>query len=272
MKPNNKKSAHKRETSNGVKHLLNAGTEIIGGGASGAVGAGIGLLIGGPPGALAGGAGAAAVSHAIKSIGHEFSKRILAPREEARVGAVFLYAVDELQRRIENGETVREDGFFDPKQKGRSDAEEVVENVVLKCQREPEEKKIQYMGYLLASLAFDHRINVNMAHQLVRTAEQLTYRQLCILKMAKCSAHALRSKNYREQNQFPKELYSILYEIHELYNRGLITFKINSLVPGITDVVPGKMIVEGIGDDIGILMRLQLIPAEEIEPIMEKLK
>ena len=42
--------------------------------------------------------------------------------------------------------------FFDEKQTGRSDAEEVLEHMLLKAQREPEEKKIQYIGYLYGSL------------------------------------------------------------------------------------------------------------------------
>ena len=49
-------------------------------------------------------------------------------------------------------------------QRGKSDAAEVVESVLLKVQREPEEKKIQYMGYLLSSIAFDPHINVHIVH------------------------------------------------------------------------------------------------------------
>ena len=90
----------------------------------------------------------------VKTIGQEILERQLGPREKVPVGAAFAIAAAEIRQRIENGESVRTDGFFDEKQTGRSDAEEVGENVLLKVQREPEEKKIQYMGYLLANIAF----------------------------------------------------------------------------------------------------------------------
>ena len=57
--------------------------------------------------------------------------------------------------RTGNGEAVREDGFFDERSDSRSvDAKEVWEGILMKSQREPEEKKLPFMAHLLASVAF----------------------------------------------------------------------------------------------------------------------
>jgi hypothetical protein len=90
---------------------------------------------------------------ALKHIGQEASERLLGPREQVRVGGVLAIAAAEINERIKNGERVRSDNFFEEKSQGRSDAEEVAESVLLKSQREPEEKKIPYIGHLLSNVA-----------------------------------------------------------------------------------------------------------------------
>ena len=163
---------------------------------------------------------------ALKNIGQEILERQLGSREKVRVGATFAIAAANIRQRLENGESLREDGFFDEKQTGRSDAEEVVESVLLKAQREPEEKKIEYMGYLLSGIAFNPEISVHMAHQLTKVAEQLTYRQLCILKLCVVKDNfGLRGRDYRDHGRFTKELYQVLYECADLHIRGIYTLR-----------------------------------------------
>jgi hypothetical protein len=87
------------------------------------------------------GAGGTAAAMVLKHIGQEASERLLDHREQIRVGGVLAIAAGEIGQRIEGGERVRLDGFFEKKQTGRPDAEEVAESVLLKSQREPEEKK-----------------------------------------------------------------------------------------------------------------------------------
>ena len=252
----------------GIRRLINSGLEIAGG----AVGGALGFLAGGPAGAALLGAGGTAVALALKNIGQEASARLLGPREEVRIGGVLAIAAGEIRQRLEAGESFRTDGFFEQKQKGRSDAEEVAESVLLTCQREPEEKKIPYMGHLLSNVAFDAAISVHMAHQITKAAEQLTYRQLCLLKLATVKdGFGLRAEDYREQGQFQKGLYQILYECLDLYHRGFLNFG-GAVAFGPTDVAPGKMTVQGLGVDIFNLMKLSLIPNEDLLPIVAQLK
>ena len=252
-----------------IRRLINTGAEIAGG----AVGGALGFLAGGPVGAALLGAGGAAVAAVLKHIGEEASQRLLGPREQVRIGGVLALAAGEIRQRLEQGEAIRTDGFFDPKGSSRSDAEEVAESVLLKSQREPEEKKIPYMGHLFAAVAFDSRVSAQLAHQVIKTAEQLTYRQLCILKLAVVKqAFALHSGDYRSHGgEFAKDLYQVMYECLDLYHRGLINFG-GEVAFGPTDVKPGSMNVQGLGADVFNLMRLGLIPNEDLVPIAMQLR
>lgn len=258
----------KIEKNDSIRRLINNGAEIAGS----AVGGALGFLAGGPVGAALLGAGGAAAAIALKHIGQEVSARLLGPREEVRVGGVLAIAAGEIHQRIENGESVRSDGFFDKKHTGRSDAEEVAESVLLRSQREPEERKIPYMGHLLSSVAFDSQISAQMAHQITKAAEQLTYRQLCILKLAVVKdAFGLLNGDYRGQGSFSKELYQVLYECFDLYQKGYISFG-GEVAFGPTDIKPGSMTVQALGADIFNLMKLALIPSEDLVPIALQLK
>ena len=261
------KSGGETERNDGVQQLINYGTEILGSGA--AASAALGLLIGGPGGAVIGGIVGKGFEIGLSKVGQENSERHLGTREKIRVGAALTIAAQEIRQRLESGETLREDGFFDEKQSGRSDAEEVAEHVLLKAQREPEEKKIQYMGYLLASISFDSQISVHMAHQLTKAAEQLTYRQLCILKLCVVKDNfELRDNNYRERESFENDLYNKEY-IH--FGLDTITFEPNVLSK-LRSVKPSGMAFQRIGDYLYNLMKLCLIPDEDIAPIAAQLK
>ena len=243
-----------------IQRMMKAGMEILGNSGAAAISAALGLLFAGPPGAAIGGAAGAAVSMALKRIGSEIASRLLGPREQIRVGYVFASASAQIRQRIENGETLRADGFFDSVEGNRSQAEEVVESILLKSQREPQEKKLPYMVNLLANIAFDEDIGTQLAHQVIKAAEQLTYRQFCMLKMSAFKVvFDLRNSDYRGHGAFTKELYSPLYDCYDLYIRGIVNFG-GPVAFGPTDVKPGSMTVQGIGADIFNLMKLQDIP------------
>lgn len=251
-----------------IRSLIDGGAEIAGG----AVGGALGFLAGGPAGAAALGAGGAAAARVLKHIGNEACERLLGPREKIRLGGVLAVVSAEIDQRIKNGEKIRDDGFFQEKITGRSDAEEVAESILLKSQREPEEKKIPYMGHVLSNVAFKNEISAEMAHQITKAAEQLTYRQLCLLKLAVVKdALGLRSGHYRTQSSFSKELYQVLYECLDLYHRGFVNFG-GPAAFGPTDVAPGKMTLQGLGVDVYNLMQLWTIPDPDLRPLIEVLR
>ena len=248
--------------------------EIVGSGIGGV----LGFLAGDMMAAAFGSAAGPVVARILKNIGQEFSKRQLSPQEDYRVGKVLAIAALEIHQRIENGESLRNDGFFDKKPIGRSDAEEVAEAITLKCQREPQEKKILYMGFLKASLGFDSDISVDMGHQLIKAAEELTYRQLCILKLAVVKHRfGLRDQNYQDCEKFSKELYQVLQECHDLCLKNYLDYKIpvtfrGEIAVGYVNLQPNNITIQGIGEDLFKLMKLSLIPDEDIIPIAKVLK
>jgi hypothetical protein len=257
------------EKNDNLKQLINNNADIISSGISGT----LSLLLAGDPllAALAGPAGTL-IERMLKGIGKKFSQRQLSPREDFRVGKVLAIAALEINQRLENGENYRNDGFFDQKPTDRSDAEEIAESIMLKCQREPQEKKILYMGYLKAGIAFDSNVSADMGHQLIKVAEQLTYQQFCILKLvAEKNSFGLRSENYRSYNRFPRKLYPILYECKDLHDREYINFG-DEVGFGLTNTIPENMTLQGIGRDLFNFMKLTSIPDEDIIPIAKVLK
>ena len=272
------------EGNDGLQQLIKCGTEMLSSGVGAAVGAGVGSIAG-PGGVIVGAVIGKGAETAFNKLGQEVSARLLSHREKQRLGTALGIMVAEIQRRKKAGEHYRTDGFFDENEGGRSDAQEVAESVLLKVQREPEEKKIPYMGLLYSSIPFEPNISVPYANQLIKVAEQLTYRQFCILKL--CSVkdkYNLREEDYREQNVNQKSLYPVLYECAELDNNQFINSRGNAdlhakefrdfgaTIDGLTRTIPNRMSLQGIGLDLFNLMKLSLIPKNDIASIAEQLK
>ncbi len=256
----NKDSENLRERDESLRLLINKGSEIAGGAAGPAVGTVIGSLLAGPAGAAVGGAVGAAATMAVKAIGHELSSRMLSPREQARVGGVFTLATSEIVERCRNGESVRSDGFFDSEDGGRSDAELPVRHG-LGCFR-----------HLLANLAFNPEISAAMAHQLTKAAESMTYRQLCILQLSATKERFnLRQQSYEREERWPKDLYQIIYEYYDLYNKGLINLG-SYLASFPAEINPGTATPQALGVDIYNQMQLYLIPDGDLELIAAHLR
>ena len=98
-------------------------------------------------------------------------------RQSKRITDVTEFALNEIRQRLEDGEKLRDDGFFD-KTIDRSDAEEVFEDVLLKARDEPQEKKIPYISSLFENGCFNASIDSGTLHFLCKESENLTYRQL----------------------------------------------------------------------------------------------
>jgi len=91
-----------------IKDLIISGSEIAGG----AVGGALSFLATGPAGAAMFGASSILVSKTLNYIGNELSTRFLGPREEKRIGATLAIATEKINKRLQNGDSIRNDGFF----------------------------------------------------------------------------------------------------------------------------------------------------------------
>ena len=190
--------------------------------------------------------------------------RFMSSRGDERAADVFLRAAEEIQRRVDAGEQIRADGFFEASGNGRSAAEETAESLLLVCRDEASERKLPYMSNMLCEIAFDASVDLDMAHQAISAADQLTYRQLCIVQLAAAkNEFSLRADDYRGQGTFSTELFSVLQECEDLYRGGLVGFG-GEIVFGLTDVKPAAMQLQGVGSLLHRLMRLNEIPAQDV--------
>lgn len=211
---------------------------------------------------------AVAVSALVSSV-QEFRS---STREEARETTVCVLAAREIQQRIDAGESVRSDGFFDETAGGRSAGEEAWESVLSKSRQESSERKLPYMAHLLAGIAFDPTVDLDVSHQLIAAAEELTYRQLCLMRLAATKhAYALRVDDYRGQDQLSGDVYPVLYECVGLYQMGFVNFG-GEVVFGPTDVKPGAIALQGLGDVAHKLMRLSDIPDDDVAEVAKPLQ
>lgn len=189
-----------------------------------------------------------------------------------RVGAVLLLSSKRIREKLDAGEQTRKDNFFEADTTGRSQADEIAESVITKAQRETEEKKLPLMANMLANIAFSEEINVAFAQQLIKAAESLTYRQLCILSMiGRLNRSLLRSSDYRNVPDFQSSLMQVLFEIYGLYQQGFINCGGVALL-GANDVIPSSLTVQGPGAHLYSLMELTSIPIEDIAPIFAQLR
>jgi len=195
----------------------------------------------------------------------------MSSRGDERATSVFVRAANEIQQRVEAGEQLRTDGFFEASENGRSAAEETVEDLLRACRDEASERKLPYMSNMLCETAFDASVDLDMAHQAISIAERLTYRQLCIMQLAAAkNAYALRSDDYRGQGTFSAELYPVLQECADLYQHGLVNFG-GEVVFGLTDVKPVSMQLQGVGGVLHRLMRLHELPQPDISVVAHRL-
>ena len=161
-----------------------------------------------------------------QKVGTEIADRWLAPREQARIGGVLALSAELLKSELDQGRTLRDDGFFNNPHGNRSDAEEVLEGVLQKAQTEYEERKLPYLARLWANACLDDTLGVAKLNYMVKLAEQLTYRQMALITLAgqmtnagNNSQHALREEGYQNAGlKMRDEVSTVLAELMMLHN------------------------------------------------------
>lgn len=142
-----------------------------------------------------------------------------------RVGATLAFAGEDIGKRLEAGEEPRDDGFFDEHGDGRrSDAEELLEGVLLEAGRSYEERKVPYFGRLYSAIAFEPRISAAYGHLVVRLMERLTYRQLVAMAfiMDRRSGPEIAAIDVDRSEGGSKATVDIIAELDELGRTGVI--------------------------------------------------
>lgn len=109
-------------------------------------------------------------------------ERRLSPRERDRIERVLGHAARRVARRQEE-DTLRADGFLKADGYGYSSFGQLAEAVMLAARDAHEERKLPYLGNLLAAIAFDLGVDHSTGNWAVKTAEELTWNQYLCLAM-----------------------------------------------------------------------------------------
>ena len=229
-----------------------------------------------------------AVSDFVQNNLYNLVNQFSSQRQAKRVTDVTEIALNGIRCRLEDGETLRDDGFFE-REIDRSYATEALETVLLKSRDESEEKKIPYLGKLFEEACFNSKIDSGTVHFLCKESESLTYRQLCIIKMVNEKEYRLREKSIKEDPQFktgqletgqnvytiPSDKHFILTELVTLCNREYIVGRVSSVPLTTTDTMyllkPDTIGPAGAGVLMYTYMKLESIPETDVVPIVEAL-
>lgn len=250
------------EESNGLKRIITRASEAIG------TGVGAFVITGDTTSAVAATSGAL-----LGAVGNEIAERGLSPRQEIRVGQVYLQASTLITTRVLSGETVRQDGFFEgPGSAGY----ELAEGILLVARDTFEERKLPFLGNLVGNIAFASTIDPYTANFVLRLAERLSWLDLCLIAI------------FDDDEQFPMpdleqdhapdwNSFTIMEQLRRLTETGgeqVMTFKRErpeeSLLPTFDTRLSGIVLTNS-GRLIAGLMELNQILRSELRPIYDQL-
>ncbi len=268
------------EQNNKALALIRSGAEIAGAAVSGA----IGFFAAGPVGAaVAGAAGAAITKGSVKLIG-DFAERQLSAREQQRTGATAALAFNKIQKQLECGNKLREADFFSSSDNNRSSAEEILEGTLRQARNEYEEKKLEFLGNFYSNLVFSPGVKTTEANYYLRLFDRITYRQFCVICIIFMLPHhepykSLRASDYRQYTSpLDAEIVSLLQEIYDLNNKGLVVCK--SLdgkgytdLLGWHDIVPRSLELSEIGKRLQkLFMAGGRLDTQDLDAVAENLR
>jgi hypothetical protein len=165
---------------------------------------------------------------------------------------------------------VRADEFFCEQPNERSSAEEIAEGVLLAAQREHEERKLKFYSNLLANIAFRNDIDRALANALVKQAERMSYRQLCLLALFGQTERSDNLIRHITKNDITKLV--IVEELYNLFQQGIFK-RPAANTPDVDAAIEHVMIeVTALGAVMYDLMELQGVSKEELSQITELLQ
>ncbi|MDB5347959.1 MAG: hypothetical protein JWP89_6336 [Schlesneria sp.] len=255
-----------------VYALIAPGSEIAGSAAGAAIG-----LLGGPVGSVVGSALGPILIRVFRKACISLHNRIQGDRDRIRAGAAVAIAITQINDKLKCGSKLRHDGFFDA-MSARPPAAEILEGVIIKSRDEHEERKARFYANIFTTAAFDARFTPDSINYALKTAGQLTYRQLGLLQL--CAApkvYKLRSGSYSEECDLSLETVAVLAEVFELYQRSLLLCRIDDegnlkALLALQDVDPESMYLAEYGEQLHQLMQLDGFDRNDLSQIAKALQ
>lgn len=256
--------AEQKDVEDYAKRSVSVGSKVVGGTAGALAVLATGLPLIGP-------IIAPVFAHGLERAGNELIRRHLTPRQDLRVGRAILAAAERARELQEAGGTPRSDGFLYPEDDGdRASSDEITEAALLAAMNSAQERKVEYIGRLLANILFKPALDLATSYQLVQTAEAISYRAFVLLKIL--AAKEVRDFPQRDVNASPAppdELHSLLAESYGMFTRGLIVMKEraesanNYALLGFEDQDPSRMHLTPLGELLALNLEVQRIPLED---------
>ncbi len=219
----------KADKQNVITDWVQIGAEISGN----AAGAVLGGMFAGLEGAVIGTSIAPLITETFSKIGADIKTMIFGNREEVRIGAAYTFAISKINEKLDAGFMPRNDDYFTTNNNQRPVSEEILEGALMLAQKEYEELKVKHYGYLIANIYFDTNIDRGYANFLLRLAERLSYRQLCLLELFSNTVKYELLKMPPPKAQFP-ELEKIDPGLYKAFNQ---VYSTNS-IPSTSQYIP----------------------------------
>jgi len=199
------------------------------------------------------------VAATLDAVGIDVLNRLLSEKEASRIERTLKAAVERIEESMRLGLEPRSDGFDGANPGNRMFSEEVVEGVLLRVQRENQERKLPHYSEFLHSYVFNSALDPASARTIVSIADELSYRQFCILALTNRQTLAstlgndtrLRIRSEKQDHTDSPSMWDETFtqEVFDLESRQLAQISRGFLdAPHMVTLLPlGKMVCEVLG-------------------------
>ena len=166
------------------------------------------------------GMSAAVIPRIVREVLHRIITPLTSKSESKRLYQWAKQAAEGIAQRSKEGEEFRKDEFLEGIPTNSSNWEEVIESTLKKVMDTTEEPKIKFMANLTENFHFDSDFNLDMYRRILKILDELSYRQLCIIKLF-MKADQIDLDTLGNPNVTPN-LSSILTDCFEVSDKGFI--------------------------------------------------
>jgi hypothetical protein len=190
-------------------------------------------------------------------------------RERERAESVFAAALKTIIDRLDGGEEMRGNGFFDTEARDPSDAEEIFEGVLRAAFEDHEQRKAQRLGEFFAFVAFNPQVSAGHANHLLELARRLTYEQLLLLGVFAVEDN--RAPDWASTGGMTWTSLGVVMSILELARAGLVVREDGVPILSFADINPAKLRTALNGSILTEAMNLKEAPRPDLEAVLKGL-
>ena len=211
-------------TEHEVAEFANRGKNLVSKLTGAAAGSIIGTTLAGPIGAVVGSVAGVFLEFQMTRALGEFASRRLSERQAMRASAGITLLGGSLKLKIENGAQLRSDGFIESEQFEHNFSNEFIEHAIEAMMASIEERKIIFVSNFFVNVMLKSDIDRESFPSQVQTLSELSYRDLCIMKVISEKKDGQYSARPDDGNQgdFSFLAETLCRDVYRLIQLGLI--------------------------------------------------